>query len=69
MPARIYTDRDANLTPLKRRQVAVIGFGSQGHAHALNLKNSGVKVTIGLYKAANRSPWPRSTASKFSPRL
>ena len=31
MPARIYTDRDANLTPLKKRRVAVIGFGSQGH--------------------------------------
>lgn len=52
MPARIYTDRDANLTPLKKRRVAVIGFGSQGHAHALNLKNSGIKVTIGLYKGS-----------------
>ena len=52
MPARIYTDKDATLTPLKRRRVAVIGFGSQGHAHALNLKNSGVKVTIGLYKGS-----------------
>jgi len=52
MPARIYTDRDANLTPLKKHRVAVIGFGSQGHAHALNLKNSGIKVTIGLYKGS-----------------
>ncbi|NBS49794.1 MAG: ketol-acid reductoisomerase [Verrucomicrobia bacterium] len=49
---RIYTDRDASLTPLQRRRVAVIGFGSQGHAHALNLKNSGIKVTIGLYRGS-----------------
>ena len=52
MPARIYHDRDASLTPLLRRKATVIGFGSQGHAHALNLKNSGVKVTIGLYKGS-----------------
>src|SRR5579862_2243782 len=49
MPAKIYTDKDANLDQLKNKTCAVIGFGSQGHAHALNLKDSGVKVIIGLY--------------------
>jgi ketol-acid reductoisomerase len=49
MPAKVYTDKDANLKALKGKTVAIIGFGSQGHAHALNLKESGVKVIIGLY--------------------
>jgi len=49
MPAKIYTDKDADLKALKGKTCAVIGFGSQGHAHALNLKESGVKVIIGLY--------------------
>jgi ketol-acid reductoisomerase len=49
MPARIYSDKDADLNVLNKKTVAVIGFGSQGHAHALNLKESGVKVIIGLY--------------------
>ena len=49
MSAKIYTDKDANLDTLKGKTCAVIGFGSQGHAHALNLKDSGVKVIIGLY--------------------
>ncbi|MEM9399099.1 MAG: ketol-acid reductoisomerase [Verrucomicrobiota bacterium] len=49
MPARIYKDKDANLDVLKAKTVAVIGFGSQGHAHAMNLKQSGVNVIIGLY--------------------
>ena len=49
MPAKIYTDKDADLGVLKDKTCAVIGFGSQGHAHALNLKDSGVKVIIGLY--------------------
>jgi ketol-acid reductoisomerase len=49
MPAKIYTDKDASLEPLKNKTAAVLGFGSQGHAHALNLKESGVKVIIGLY--------------------
>lgn len=49
MPAKIYTDKDANLEVLNGKTCAVIGFGSQGHAHALNLKDSGVKVIIGLY--------------------
>ena len=49
MPAKIYSDKDGDLKVLKNKTVAVIGFGSQGHAHALNLKESGVKVIIGLY--------------------
>jgi len=49
MPAKIYTDKDADLKVLKGKTCAVIGFGSQGHAHALNLKESGVNVIIGLY--------------------
>jgi ketol-acid reductoisomerase len=56
MPAKIYTDKDASLAPLKGKTVAVIGFGSQGHAHALNLKESGVKVIIGLYKGSKSAP-------------
>jgi len=46
--ATIYYDKDANLELLKSRKVAVIGYGSQGHAHALNLKDSGVDVRVGL---------------------
>src|SRR5690606_5418555 len=49
MPAKVYTDKDADLGLFKNKTIAVIGFGSQGHAHALNLKDSGVKVIIGLY--------------------
>jgi ketol-acid reductoisomerase len=50
MAAKIYTTKDAPITPLKKKTLAVIGFGSQGHAHALNLKDSGLNVIIGLYK-------------------
>ncbi|MBK1882845.1 ketol-acid reductoisomerase [Luteolibacter pohnpeiensis] len=50
MAAKIYTNKDASLVPLKKKTLAVIGFGSQGHAHALNLKDSGMNVVIGLYK-------------------
>jgi ketol-acid reductoisomerase len=46
--AKVYYDNDANLELLKNKLVAVIGFGSQGHAHALNLKDSGVNVVVGL---------------------
>ena len=49
MAVKIYTDKDADLGIFKGKTVAVLGFGSQGHAHALNLKESGVKVIIGLY--------------------
>ncbi|HET7536100.1 MAG TPA: ketol-acid reductoisomerase [Candidatus Didemnitutus sp.] len=46
--AKIYYDRDANLSLIRGKKVAIIGYGSQGHAHALNLKDSGVKVRVGL---------------------
>ncbi|KXU36215.1 ketol-acid reductoisomerase [Cephaloticoccus primus] len=49
MPAKVYTDKDADLGTFKNKTLAVIGYGSQGHAHALNLKESGCKVIIGLY--------------------
>ena len=44
----IYHDQDADLTPLKGRKIAVIGYGSQGHAHAQNLRDSGMDVRVGL---------------------
>ncbi len=50
MPAaRVYTKKDAKPAVLKNKTLAVIGYGSQGHAHALNLKDSGYKVIVGLY--------------------
>ena len=50
MPAKVYTDKDANLRVIKKKTLAIIGYGSQGHAHAQNLKDSGLHVIIGLYK-------------------
>ncbi len=52
MPAKVYTDKDADLSLFKGKTLAVLGFGSQGHAHALNLKESGCNVIIGLYKGS-----------------
>ena len=52
MPAKVYHDQDADLGVLKKKTLAVLGFGSQGHAHALNLKESGLKVIIGLYEGS-----------------
>src|SRR5581483_3808656 len=53
MPATIYYDDDADLGLLQGRKVAVLGYGSQGHAHALNLKESGVDVRIGLREGSS----------------
>jgi ketol-acid reductoisomerase len=56
MPAKVYTDKDADLAQLNGKICAVIGFGSQGHAHALNLKDSGVQVVVGLYQGSKSAP-------------
>ena len=48
MSIKVYYDKDADLSLIQSRTVAIIGYGSQGHAHALNLKDSGVKVVVGL---------------------
>ena len=45
---KVYYDKDADLSLIKGKNVAIIGYGSQGHAHAQNLNDSGVKVTVGL---------------------
>ena len=50
--ATIYYEKDCNLKDLDGKTVAVIGYGSQGHAHALNLHDSGVKVVVGLYEGS-----------------
>ena len=50
MANRIFYQADCDLNKLNGKTVAIIGYGSQGHAHALNLKDSGVHVIVGLYK-------------------
>jgi ketol-acid reductoisomerase len=52
LTARIYTDKDVDLRWLKGRTCAVIGFGAQGRAHALNLRDSGMDVIVGLYRGS-----------------
>ncbi len=58
--ARIYYDQDADLSLLKGKRIAVIGYGSQGHAHALNLRDSGQDVVVGLYKGSKS--WGKAEA-------
>jgi len=58
--AKIYYDSDCNLELLKDKTVAIIGFGSQGHAHALNLRDSGVNVVVGLYHGSKS--WSKAEA-------
>jgi ketol-acid reductoisomerase len=52
MPAKVYYEQDADLNVLRGKRVAVIGYGSQGHAQAQNLRDSGVSVVVGLYRGS-----------------
>ncbi len=61
--ARLYYDKDANFDLIKNKKIAIIGYGSQGHAHALNLHESGCDVRVGLYKGSKN--WEE--ASKHLP--
>ncbi len=63
--AKIYYDRDADLEALSDKTVAIIGYGSQGRAHALNLRDSGVGVVVGLRKGGKS--WKLAEEDGFSP--
>jgi ketol-acid reductoisomerase len=60
----IYYDKDADLSLIKGRKVTIVGYGSQGHAHANNLQDSGVKVTVGLRKGG--ASWKKAKAAQLS---
>ncbi|MEE1085957.1 MAG: ketol-acid reductoisomerase [Schaedlerella sp.] len=63
MDAKIYYQEDCNLSMLEGKTIAIIGYGSQGHAHALNLKESGCDVIIGLYEGSRS--WAKAEAQGF----
>jgi ketol-acid reductoisomerase len=56
MPAEVYYDDDADLSLIQAKKVAILGYGSQGHAHALNLRDSGVDVRVGLPEGSKSRP-------------
>lgn len=62
--ATMFYEEDCNLDLLSAKKIAVIGYGSQGHAHALNLKESGCDVTIGLYEGSKS--WEKAEAAGFT---
>src|SRR5436189_5110762 len=59
--AKRFYEKDGNLNDLRNRTVAIVGYGSQGHAHALNLRDSGIDVIVGLYQ--NSKSWPKAEAA------
>ena len=61
--AKIYYQEDCNLSLLEGKTIAVIGYGSQGHAHALNAKESGCNVIIGLYEGSKS--WKKAEEQGF----
>jgi len=60
---KVFYDKDCNLSLIKGKTVAIIGYGSQGHAHAQNLNDSGVKVIVGLRKGG--ASWPKAEKAKL----
>jgi len=64
MAVNVYYDKDCDINIIKSKKVAMIGFGSQGHAHAENLRDSGVEVVVGLKKGG--SSWKKAEAKGFT---
>ena len=60
---KVYYDKDADLSLVKNKNVTIVGYGSQGHAHAQNLSDSGVRVTVGLRKGG--ASWAKAEAAKL----
>ncbi|MWV61478.1 ketol-acid reductoisomerase [Helicobacter saguini] len=63
MALKVYYDKDCDLGLIQKKKVAIIGFGSQGHAHAENLRDSGVDVIVGLHKGGKS--WAKAEAKNF----
>lgn len=66
MSIKVYYDKDADLSLIQGKKVVILGYGSQGHAHALNLKDSGVDVTVALRKGSKVGPRPKAPVSRCS---
>ena len=67
--AKVFYDQDVNWDVMKGKKVAVIGYGSQGHAHALNLKDSGVDVVVGLLPKLSKMLTSRWSSFRTKNRL
>jgi ketol-acid reductoisomerase len=67
MPAKTFHDADADLSIIQGKKVAIIGYGSQGHAHALNLKDSGVEVHVGLRDGSKNADRARKAGLEVTP--
>lgn len=61
--SEIFYDKDADLSIIQGKKVAVIGYGSQGHAHAQNLRDSGVEVVVGLKEGSKSTPKAQEAVS------
>ncbi|WP_196604314.1 ketol-acid reductoisomerase [Pectinatus haikarae] len=64
--AKVYYDQDVNWDAISGKKVAIIGYGSQGHAHALNLKESGIDVTVGLYAGSKSAQKAKDAGLKVA---
>ena len=60
---QIYYDKDADLSNIKNKRVVIVGYGSQGHAHANNLKDSGIDVSVALRK--DSTSWQKAEEAGF----
>ena len=63
MAVKIYYQEDCNMSLLEGKTIAIIGYGSQGHAHAQNLRDSGCKVIVGLYEGSKS--WEKAEKQGF----